>query len=40
MDRGVESLLGGGWEGQNSGDSLSLEMSMQFLMLPRRTLDV
>lgn len=40
MHCGVESLLGGGWEGQNSGDSLSVEMSMQFLMLPRRALDV
>lgn len=40
MHRGVESLLGGGWEGQNSGDSLSVEMSMQLLMLPRRALDV
>lgn len=40
MHRGVESLLGGGWEGQNSGDSLWLEMSMQLLMLPRPSLDV
>ena len=30
---GLESLLGGCWEGQDSRDSSSLEMAMRLLML-------